>query len=116
MHDLDDAFLLRQLGSKLYGRGELPMAELMLRRSLVLNTAGATKKMLGDVLRARQKPDEALAFFLEVMEDAAFGFDEKCELFKVLVSIYKERGGDKGKELVDFKRKYAAEYSNNTLR
>jgi len=115
LHDLDDAFLLRQLGSKLYGRGELPLAELMLRRSLVLNAAGATKKMLGDVLRASKKPDEAVAFFLEVMEDPAFNFEEKCELFKVLVSIYGERGGGKGKELADFKRKYA-DYSNNTLR
>ncbi|GMH77722.1 hypothetical protein TrST_g7572 [Triparma strigata] len=109
LHDLDDAFLLRQLGSKLYGKGDLSLAELMLRRSLVLNKASATKKMLGDVLRAQKKEKEAMGFFLALMDDDEFSEDEKCDLYGLIVSDY--RDAKKSKELNEFIRNYGGRYS-----
>ncbi|GMH72810.1 hypothetical protein TL16_g06011 [Triparma laevis f. inornata] len=109
LHDLDDAFLLRQLGSKLYGKGDLSLAELVLRRSLVLNKASATKKMLGDVLRALKKEGEAMGFFLALMDDDEFSVEEKRDLYGLIVGDFREQ--KKSKELNEFVKKYGGEFS-----
>jgi len=81
VNDLDDDNLLRQLGEKLFVKGEVGLAEDMIRRSLVLKSSSVCRKLLGDVLRAQKKLDESLKEYMMLLEDDDFNLLEKQELF-----------------------------------
>ena len=53
LRDLNDPFLLRQLGSKIVQTGELDIAEEMLRKSLAIDGSKNTKAILEDVVRMK---------------------------------------------------------------
>ena len=110
LQNLSDPFLLRQLGARLFNNDELDMAEQLLRRSLTLSKASATRKMLGEVLRAQKKGEEALENFLALMMDDDFDAEEKRDLYVLILSDMKSLG--KREEAREFRNKWAAIYGS----
>ncbi|GMI19646.1 hypothetical protein TrCOL_g994 [Triparma columacea] len=108
LQDIEDPFLLRQLGARLFNNGELDVAERLLRRSLAISRASATRKMLGEVLREQKKGEEALDNFLALMEDEEFEDEEKRDLYLMILGDMKNLG--KREEAREFRNKWSGRY------